>query len=127
MSGFFDDKKIITERVKLVEDIDLPESVDEYENITTKFYINIFTPLLNKSKIQNESKSAPSVKKYNNNNLTPSDYSQSNYIELTIPRYILFQFKKKIPKNTEFIITCIGEFKIEHFRIIGIYSLDSEV
>ena len=125
--GFFDEKKIVTERVKLVNEITLPESMNDYEKITTQFYFNIFTPLLDKSKIKYESKSAPSVSKFNNNNLNPSDYDQSNYINLTIPRYMLFQFKDKIPEGTEFIITCIGEFKIEHFRIIGVYTLDSEV
>jgi len=125
--GFFDEKKIVTERVKLVNDVTLPESIDDYKNITTQFYFNIFTPLLDKSKSKSESKSAPSTSRFNNNNLNPSDYQQSNYINLTIPRHILFQFKDSIPAGTEFIITCIGEFKIEHFRIIGVYTLDSEV
>ena len=127
MGSFYEDKKLITERVKLAENITLPESINDYENISAKFYINIFTPLVDKTKTKVESKAAPSVRKYNNNNLTPSDYEQSNYITLTIPRYILFQFKDNIPKGTEFIITCIGEFKIDHFRIIGVYTLDSEV
>ena len=127
MSNFYEDKKLITERVKLAEEITLPEDINDYENIKAKFYINIFTPLVDKSKTTFESKPAPSTKIYNNNNLTPSNYNQSNYIILTIPRYILFQFKNKIPIGTEFIITCIGEFKVNHFRIIGIYTLDSEV
>jgi hypothetical protein len=127
MSNFFEQKRLITERVKLAEDITLPESIDDYENIKAKFYINIFTPLVDKSETRTEYRSAPSTKIYNNNKLNPSDYQQSNYITLTIPRYILFQFKNNIPKNTEFIITCIGEFKIDHFRIIGVYTLDSEV
>ena len=127
MSNFFEQKRLITERVKLAEDITLPESIDDYENIKAKFYINIFTPLVNKSETRIEYRSAPSTKIYNNNKLNPSDYQQSNYITLTIPRYILFQFKNNIPKDTEFIITCIGEFKINHFRIIGVYTLDSEV
>jgi hypothetical protein len=127
MSNFFEQKRLITERVKLAEDITLPESIDDYENIKAKFYINIFTPLVDKSETRTEYKSAPSTKIYNNNTLNPSNYQQSNYITLTIPRYILFQFKNTIPKDTEFIITCIGEFKIDHFRIIGVYTLDSEV
>jgi hypothetical protein len=127
MSNFFEDKRIITERVKLAEEINLPESIDDYENIKAKFYINILTPMLDKSMTKSETKSAPSLSIYNNNNLTPSDYEQSNYITLTIPRYILMQFKNKVPIDTEFIITCIGEFKVQHFRIIGLYTLDSEV
>ena len=126
MSNFFEDKIIVTERVKLVEDIILPSSIDDYKNIKAKFYLNIYTPLLDKSRIKSESKSAPSISKFNNNNLKPSNYNEVNYIILTIPRYILFQFKNKIPKGTEFIITNIGEFKIEHFRIIGVYTLEEE-
>ncbi len=126
MSNFFEDKIIVTERVKLVEDIILPSSINDYKNIKAKFYLNIYTPLLDKSRIKSESKSAPSISKFNNNNLKPSNYDEVNYIILTIPRYILFQFKNKIPKGTEFIITNIGEFKIDHFRIIGVYTLEEE-
>ena len=46
MNNIFEDKSIITERVKLVEDIKLPESVSEYKNISAKFYFNLFTPLV---------------------------------------------------------------------------------
>ena len=112
------------ERVKLVEDIPLPESIDDYKNTKAKFYINILTPLVDKSKVNSTSKPAPATSKFNNNNLNPSDYEQVNYIILTIPRYILMQFKDVVPAGTEFIINCIGEFKIIHFRIIGIYTLD---
>ena len=126
--GFFEDKKVITERAILAEDIILPESINDYKNISAKFYIKILTPIVDKSKISSISKPAPAVNKFNNNNLKPSEYEQVNYISLTIPRYMLFQFKDKINKGTEFIFTCIGEFKIEHFRLIGLYTLDdSEV
>lgn len=126
MINIFEDKSIITERVKLVEDIKLPESINEYKNISAKFYFDIFTPLVDKSKINTQFKQAPSTNKYSNNGIATSDYQQSNYITLIIPRYMLFQFNKIIPKGTEFIITCIGEFKVNHFRIIGIYTLDEE-
>lgn len=126
MNNIFEDKSIITERVKLVEDIKLPESVSEYKNISAKFYFNIFTPLVDKSKVNSQFKSAPNINKYSNNSLSTSDYQQSNYITLIIPKYMLYQFDNIIPKDTEFIITCIGEFKIEHFRIIGIYTLEEE-
>jgi hypothetical protein len=126
MNNIFEDKSIITERVKLVEDIKLPESVSEYKNISAKFYFNLFTPLVDKSKVNSQFKSAPNINKYSNNSLSTSDYQQSNYITLIIPKYMLYQFDNIIPKDTEFIITCIGEFKIEHFRIIGIYTLEEE-
>lgn len=126
MNNIFEDKTIITERVKLVEDIKLPESASEYKNISAKFYFNLFTPLVDKSKVNSQFKSAPNTNKYSNNSLSTSDYQQSNYITLTIPKYMLYQFDNIIPKDTEFIITCIGKFKIEHFRIIGIYTLEEE-
>lgn len=125
--NFYEKKELITERVTLAEDIQLPDSYEDYENISAKFYFSIYTPLLDKSKLNYEGRPAPSISRFNNNNLNPDKYEQSNYIKLTIPRYILFQFKKVVPKNTDFIITCIGNFRIENFRIIGIYSLDNEV
>ena len=124
MGNFFENKELITERVKLAEDIFLPESIDDYKNTSAKFYLNIYTPMLDKSKIKSEEKPAPLLSKFNNNSINPSKYEQSNYIELTIPRYILLQFKDKVPAGTEFIITCIGEFKINHFRIIGLYTIE---
>ena len=124
MGNFFENKELITERVKLAEDIFLPESINDYKNISAKFYLNIYTPMLDKSKIKSEEKPAPLLSKFNNNSINPSKYEQSNYIELTIPRYILLQFKDKVPAGTEFIITCIGEFKINHFRIIGLYTIE---
>jgi hypothetical protein len=124
--NIYEKKHIITERVKLAEDIYLPDSYKDYKNIKAKFYFNIFTPLIDKSQANIQSKSAPSMSKYSNNGLAVSDYQQSNYITLTIPKYMLFQFDKVVPKDTEFIITCIGEFKIKHFRIIGIYTLEEE-
>lgn len=126
MSNFYEDKTLITERVKLAEDIILPESIDDYKNTKAKFHIFIYSPMLDQSTIKTESKSAPSLSKFNNNNLKPSKYDEVNYITLTIPRYILFQFKNKVPKGTEFIVTNIGYFRVDHFRIIGVYTLDEE-
>ena len=123
--GFFEDKKVVTERATLAEDIILPESINDYKNISAKFYIKILTPIVDKSKVSSVSKPAPNISKFNNNNLKPSEYQQVNYITLTIPKYMLFQFDNKINKGTEFIFTCIGEFKIEHFRLIGLYTLDN--
>lgn len=126
MSNFYEEGKLVTERVKLAEDIILPESIDDYKNTKAKFHLFVFTPLLDQDNIKSTTKSAPSLSKFNNNNLKPSSYDEVNYITLTIPRYILFQFKGKIPKGTEFIVTNIGYFRIDHFRIIGVYTLDEE-
>ena len=120
--NFYEKKQIITERVQLAEDISLPSNKDEYKNTDGKFFINIFTPLLDKSIIKSEQRSAPN-NTGGKSNIKGSSYTQTNYITLTIPRYMLYQFDNVIPKGTEFIITCIGEFKIEHFRIIGLYSV----
>lgn len=126
MGNFYEEGKLITERVKLAEDIILPESYDDYKNTKAKFHLYVFTPLLDQETIKSTTKSAPSLSKFNNNNLKPSKYDEVNYITLTIPRYILFQFKNKVPKGTEFIVTNIGYFRIDHFRIIGVYTLDEE-
>ena len=122
--NFYERKQIITERVQLAEDIILPELYDDFENTPAKFFINIFTPMLDKTKVSLQSRPAPSTVNTKGGNIESSTYEQANYITLTIPRYILLNFNKRIvPKGTEFIITCIGEFKIEHFRIIGIYTI----
>jgi len=124
--NFYESQEIISERVQLAEDIKLPDNILEYSNTKAKFFIKLFTPLENFNNTKSETNSAPNISRKNNNNLKSSSYNSSNYIYLTIPRYILLNFIDIVPKGTEFIITCIGEFKIEHFRIIGIYTLNKE-
>ena len=43
MSNFYEDKILITERVKLAEDITLPESIDDYKNIENASNVKIVT------------------------------------------------------------------------------------
>ena len=130
------------ERVQLAEDIILPTlpkeplthsylkyqgeyrlAFNEYHDVEGKFYLPIMTPLVDKSSAVNTRRSAPSTKTHKGSTLNTSSYNTSNYITLTIPKYIVLNFTDRIPAGTEFIVVSIGDsLNIKDMRIIGIYT-----
>lgn len=142
MSNYFEQQQINTvERVVLAEDISLPEistepltlqylethneyklACNEYKDITAKFYINIMTPMVDKKSTYSVNSNSPIMRGHNN--LETGKYKSTNYIKLTIPKYILLNFTKTIPKGTEFLIASVGgSIDLEDIRIIGIYEV----
>lgn len=125
------DEHIITaERAVLTSDI----VFTKLQDITTQFIIPMLTPTQDNSSGEAKDKltRAPSVRSQNRSvtRLKASNYITSNNVSLTIPAYIVAQFKdpfvleNKIPKGTEFIITGIGQkIEVDHLRIIGIYKI----
>lgn len=143
MDNYYDKQQLASvERVKLATDIILPKVTTEpltlkylelgneyktpfteYTDMEGKFYITIMTPLVDKSQANKKSQVAPSVRGHKGN-LGTNNYSSSNYITLTIPKYILLNFKDKVPKGTEFIVASVGNtVDLDDLRIIGIYSI----
>jgi hypothetical protein len=139
--SFFDGSTLDTvERIILSEEIKLPELPDypltldnlekygeyklaerEYKDITAKFILKLATPLLDQTSNTETTKSSPSSRKQSN--LNTSSYTTTNYIQLTIPKYIVMQFTGTIPKGTEFLIACVGgSLELEDMRIIGFYK-----
>lgn len=144
--NYYDKQEIISiERAQLAEDIPLPaistqkltlnflENHDEYilaQNVYTdmigRFYLNIMTPLLDKSESKTENKTAPSTRGHKGSKLNTTNYVSTNYVSLVVPKYILLNFTGKVPKGTEFIVASVGgSLDVEDMRIIGIYSLDT--
>lgn len=133
------------ERAVLAEDIVLPEvtsaaltlsffdnnprrqyklAEQEYTNMKGKFYLPILTPLVDKTDTSNRTGKSPSIKGSGRESLSTSNYSTSNYLTLTIPKYIVLQFRSKIPKGTEFLIAIQGgEIKLDRIRIVGLYTI----
>lgn len=128
------------ERVQLAEAIELPtikaltyetlksggkweSAFDKYEDTTGKFFMNIMTPLKDGGDTSDVTKGSPSTRNVKGKTkLNTSSYSSSNYIELTIPKYILLNFTGTIPKGTEFLVGSInGSSDVDDMRIIGIY------
>lgn len=146
MSNFFENQELpYLEIVTLAEDIILPEistepltleylqknneykfAYNEYSDIDGKFFFDIYTPMVDKEKVYSKSLPAPSTKGFNGN-LHPSSYIDTNYIVLTIPKYIVLNFKDKIPKGTKFLLASVGaSTDFEYLRIVGIYSINEE-
>lgn len=133
------------ERVILAEDILLPELPDkpltlayleefgeyklafnEYHDMQGKFFMNIMTPMVEKGEIEEKFSSSPRTIGHRGNELSTMDYVSTNFIILTIPKYILLNFREMVPKGTEFLIASIdGSLEVEDIKIIGIYSLAS--
>lgn len=113
------------------------------KDITAKFYIPIIMPSISNTEAKDNTNTSPKSTGFKGTSTkSASGYTSSTYINLTIPKYLLYQFlgsstsnnSKKttittnsyitIPKGTEFLIACPGgEFKSDRMRIIGIYTL----
>lgn len=140
-------EKLVLEIAFLQEDIKLPALPTEplsynyllthgsyplmqecYKDMVGKFYIPSLFPLIDKA-------DGPEEFEYNmpktiktNNTIIPVKYSEVNYIELVIPKYIVMQFRNKIPKDTKFLIGFSGEHKkISNLNIIGIYGAGIDI
>lgn len=109
--------------------------------ITGKFSIPILVPsTVDIGDAVDKDNSKPRQTGFKGAKPVASSYQKSNYVELTIPRYMLYQFigsnkvtidsKTKsayctIPKGTEFICVSTGAKQdISRVRIIGLYTVD---
>lgn len=142
LSGF--ERAILVEEVKLPdlqEDKDQPLTADylahhdeyklafnQYKDIRANFNIPILSPLMdNREKTTLKNNNSPSVRSHTGVKLNTNSYQSSNYVTLVIPKYLLYNFKEKIPKGTEFIIVNVGgSSNVSDMRIIGIYSTFEE-
>ena len=148
MANYYDERHIKSiERVTLAETINLPKisnypltlenlkkgeyllATNEYKDIEAKFYIKILSPLINIDNVSDKQKNQISTFRHSGSTLNTDSYNSSNFITLTIPKYILLNFVDVIPKGTEFIMACVGglastggSMEIEKMRIIGIYN-----
>lgn len=142
MSNYYDNGAISSvEKATLAEDIVLPSitkapltlsflegggsyktAETEYKDTKGKFFISIMTPLVDQTNASTVSKASPTTRGQSGSKLNASKYSSSNYVTLTIPKYILLNFTGTVPKGTEFLVASInGSSSISNMRIIGIY------
>lgn len=144
-TGNFYEKQSLSglERVILAEEIILPElpeepltlayleefgeyklAFNEYKDTKGKFFMNIMTPLVEKGAVAEKFANSPRTVGHRGKALNTTDYISTNYITLTIPKYILLNFTGKVPKGTEFLVASIdGSLEVDDIKIIGIYSL----
>lgn len=128
------------EKVELAETIELPKiaklsysllesggtwesAFDKYKDTKAKFFINIMTPLADSSgDATDTSNTSPSTRNQKGKTkLNTSSYGSSNYIELTIPKYILLNFTDSVPKGTKFLVGSInGSYDTDDMHIIGV-------
>lgn len=99
-----------------------PRTIELYEDMIGKFSVPILFPLGNNTGDPEEQDMFSEPRNIiSDSNLMTNPYQKSNYIELTIPKYIIMNFIDIIPKNTKFIICFIGEsLDIEDIKIIGV-------
>lgn len=99
-----------------------PRTIELYEDMIGKFSVPILFPLGNNTGDPEEQDMFSEPRNIiSDSNLMTNPYQKSNYIELTIPKYIVMNFIDIIPKNTKFIICFIGEsLDIEDIKIIGV-------
>ena len=97
---------------------------DCYKDEVGKFYIPSLFPLVDKGDGPEEFiYSAPKTNKTNGTLKPIKKYTEVNYVELVIPKYIVYQFRDVIPKDTIFLIGFNGEDReISNLNVIGIYG-----
>ncbi len=101
---------------------------NSYTDVIGKFYVPVLFPLVDKGDGPVEYLYNKPKTHLSNNTIIPTNYTATNYIELVIPKYIVMQFKKEIPKDTKFLIGFSGEHKkLSNLNIIGLYGADIEV
>lgn len=95
---------------------------DVYDDMIGNFYVPILFPLVENGE-STELEYEPPTTKVLNDTLQGSMYVERNFISLMIPKYIIMQFKKIIPKGTKFLVGFIGgSSSIENISIIGLYG-----
>ena len=95
----------------------------EYENMIGNFYISIMFPLVENGDSTELEFEAPPTNNILNGSLATKPYVERNFISLAIPKYIVMNFEKKIPKGTKFLIGFVGGSRsIENISIIGLYG-----
>lgn len=119
MPNFYEQQELpYAEIAVLGEDIEF----DSYkQNITGKFLIPVLMPMQELNNLVKNNISIADIDQTNRKN-SISKYSITNYCNLTIPRYLLYNFDNKIEKGTKFIIVSIGgDIDLDNIRIVGIY------
>ena len=95
-----------------------------YKNMIANFYIPVLMPLIDGEEDSMELEmQAPSTRGIMNDGLLTSDYIEQNYVQLVIPKYIVMNFKYRIPKGTKFLVAFVGgKATIYNASIIGLYG-----
>ena len=95
----------------------------EYENMIGNFYIPIMFPLVENGESTELEFEAPETNNILNGSLSSKPYVERNFVSLAIPKYIVMNFKKEIPKDNKFLVSFIGGNKsVENISIIGVYG-----
>lgn len=99
-----------------------PRTIDLYEDVIGKFSIPIISPLGDNNDNPKEDQIISKPRNIvNDANILVSSYQKSNFLTLTIPKYIVMNFTDVIPKHTKFIVCFVGEsLDIEDIKIIGV-------
>lgn len=140
-NNFYEKKEINSiETVVLAEDL----KFSSIAPIKGKFYLNVMEPTVDKSATSKRLKPQPSSSGHIGN-LNMRNYTNTNYIELEIPSFILQAYIKAkpvqvngmwvmglpgssftIPKDTQMLVEYLGgETKTSKIKIIGIHDTES--
>ena len=140
--GNFYEKKSINsiETVVLAEDVNFTS----FKPTKAKFYLPVMEPTVDQSSASKRLKPQPSAAG-RVGHLDTSSYTNSNYLELEIPSFVLQSYVKaepveinghwvmglpsgsfKIPKDTQMLIEYLGgDTKTSRIKIIGVHDTDS--
>lgn len=110
--------KVLQEYDAMGKTYDFP--FDLYEDMIGNFYIPMLFPLVENGESTELEYDAPQGEVLNGT-VQGSGYVERNFVSLMIPKYIVMQFKEKIPKGTKFLVGFVGgNTDINNISIIGL-------
>lgn len=93
----------------------------EYKSMIGNFYLPVLFPLIENGESTELEFDAPNTGNILNSSLQAMPYIERNFVTLTIPKYLVMLFDKKIPAGTKFLAGFLGgSNSISNIHIIGI-------
>lgn len=98
----------------------LPE--DAYTDVLANFYLPLISPMVEDGESTVMKHKAPEIEKvYSNEEFVAEPYDEINFVPLLIPKYIVMNFRREIPKGTEFIASFTGgTLSYGNIHILGV-------
>lgn len=95
-----------------------------YTDVLGNFYVTMLMPLIKNGKsteMKHAALNTSNILNKENAGINVKEYKEHNYINLVIPKYIVCNFTKEIPKGTQFITCYIGGLSsLSNIKIIGV-------
>lgn len=104
----------------------LPDQV--YTDVKANFYLPLIFPMVENGESTVMIHDAPNIENiYSIGSMESSEFKETNYVPLIIPKYIVMNFRDEIPVGTEFIVNFTGgTLNYANIHIMGVGNIGKE-